>query len=613
MTRRLRIVWVWAVAVSLIGLGAAAQVEVPRDAKILPLGEPGTVWESLEPGACGGTLHTSMFGNPQTWNPLTAVETATTTITNLLYHGLVTLNPITADVEPALARSWEVFDDGLRLVFHLRRDVLWSDGEPFTADDVVFTFQDFIANPDVITGARDSLRLPDGDQPVVAKVDTYTVEVTLSTPYRPLLTAMGKKILPRHKWASLLRTVNPDAEPEAAMSILHLGTDPGDVVGTGPYVLESYLPDQAVVLRRNPHYYVFDGRGARLPYYDRRVIRIESSSDLSLLQFLNGELDVLEPQPPDLPLLVAHAAVRGYSVLVDRSMPIYGSAWIGFNQDIAAADSAAASKQTLYRDVRFRQAFARLVDRQGMIDAVFHGLALPQWSPLSMGSPFYAGRNAYGGPITEDGAVTFPYDPGAAGKALSDLGLEDRDGDGWREDPNGARITFHVSTVAGQSDYEGQCLILQDAARRVGLDVRYEPQDADLLLAGLFGGSFDIVLLGFNGGVEPNILASAYTPCGRMHVWKRSDCAAPDAVDQDMVSLFRAGASSFDLAEAFAIYSQMQKEAATEADLIYTVYPMFRFAYYDYVGNAGMANPNGHPSAENGFAADIAFDRRLAP
>jgi len=585
------------------------RAELPLDAKVVPLGEPGTVWQNLDPGVRGGTFRSAMFGNPQTWNPLAAVETATTTVTNLLYHGLVTLNPITAEIEPALATAWEFSDDGLTLTFALRAGVRWSDGEPFTADDVVFTFNDVILNPDIVTTARDSLRLPDGSAPTIAKVDELTVRVSVSMPYRPLLTAMAKRILPRHKWAAAVEAMVPGE----ANSFLGLDTAPTDVVGTGPYVLESYLPDQAVILRRNPYYYAVDSQGVQLPYYDRRILRIESSSDLSLLQFLNGELDAFEPLPDDLPLLVARAATRGYTVLVDRSLPVYGSAWICFNQDIGLLDGVDAEKRTLYRSLDFRQGFARLMDKQGMIDALFHGLALAQWSPVSMGSPYYAGRSGYAGPVTEASAVTFPYDPQMAARAFDDLGLVDRDGDGWRDFADGRRATFTLATVAGQTDYEGECLILVESARSIGLDMRYEAQDMGLLFAGLFGGSFDIVLLGFNGGTDPNMLASAYSSCGRMHFWSRSNCGESAGAGAAMDELFRAGISTFDVREAFSAYLDMQRAAAWEANLIYTVYPVFRFAYYNHVGNAGMANPNGHPSAENGLAADIAYDRRLAP
>ncbi len=604
--------WVWFSAVLALGLLGSlpsfALETMPPDAKVVPLGEPGTAWEALQPGVRGSTFRTAMFGNPQTWNPLTAVETATTVVTNLLYHGLVTLNPITADIEPALAKEWTFSADGLTITFSLRQGVRWSDGEPFTADDVLFTFNDVILNPDVVTTARDSLKLPDGTMPAIEKVDDYTVRVSISTPYRPLLSAMGKRILPRHKWAG---SVLP--EPGASGSFLGLDTSPADVVGTGPYVLESFLPDQAVILKRNPHYYVYDGSGVQLPYYDRRIIRIESSSDLALLQFLNGELDAFEPQSVDLPLLTARGATRGYTVLIDRALPIYGSAWLCFNQDIGLGQGTDDGKRSVYRDLRFRQAFAHLIDKDGMIDALFHGLAVPQWSAVSMGSPFYAGRAGYGGAITEDGAVTFAYAPELAAALLDEVGLVDRDGDGWRDYPSGERATLDLSTVAGQSDYEGECLILVESARRVGLNLRYTPQDVNLVLAGLFTGGFDIVLLGFTGGADPNVLASAYLPCGRMHFWSRTSCAEPSTDEGFIASLFEAGISTLDVNEAFGIYRDLQVETARQANLIYTVYPLFRFAYYDHVGNAEMANPNGHPSAENGFAADIAFDRRLAP
>jgi hypothetical protein len=98
-----------------------------------------------------------------------------------------------------------------------------------------------------------------------------------------------------------------------------------------------------------------------------------------------------------------------------------------------------------------------------------------------------------------------------------------------------------------------------------------------------------------------------------MHFWGRSSCVEPTDAGAAMDALFRAGTLTFDVGEAFDVYLKLQRAAAWEANLIYTVYPVFRFAYYNHVGNAGMANPNGHPSAENGLAVDIAYDRRLAP
>lgn len=598
--------------VLLVGL-AAHGAEAPADAKVLPLGEAGTPWADLKPGVRGGTFHMASFGNPQKWNPITAIETGTTVITNHLYHGLVTLNPLCAAVEPALAKSWEVSDDGCVITFRLRRDLRWSDGEPLTSADVVFTFNDLILNPDVLSTARDSLLLPDGTFPRVEAIDDLTVRVTTPMPFRPLLLSMGKRLLPRHKWAHTVRTQNPDAESGAFNTALGLDTAPADVVGSGPYVLQEFVADQYVILARNPYYYVYDAQGTQLPYYDRRVIHIVADADLALLQFLNRELDALDPRASDLAVLAARAASEGFTLRVDPEVPMYGSAWLSFNQDIGLREGRDEVKRALYRDAGFRQAFARLVDKGAMIEAVFHGLAVPQWSPVSLGSPFYAGRGGYGGDITGVSPTDLSYDMVLAMRGLDDLSVVDRDGDGWRDLPDGSPLEIRLSTAAGLSEYENECLIIADRARLAGLDVRFEPLETSLMLDRLFSGAFDAAVLGFTGGIDPNSLAGVYAPCGRLHFWHLSGCQEPTQTETELVSLFARGTATLDVNEAFGIYQTLQSLAARDAGLIYTVYPAFRYAYYAHVGNGEMANPNGHPTGENALAADLVFDTRLAP
>jgi peptide/nickel transport system substrate-binding protein len=611
MTRRA--IAVWAGALLLAAGWCLAAVAVPTDAKIIPLGELGTVWQDLEPGVRGGTLNSYMLGNPQTWNPITAVESSSTLITNQIYRGLVSINPRTGLLEGDLAKDWEVSEDNLHFTFHLRQGLQWSDGEPFTADDVVFTFNDLILNPEVLSTARDSLVLPDGSTPVVTKVDDYTVEVTVSSPFRPLLILMAKRILPRHCWAESVHALNPEVEAGTFNGVLGLDTDPARIVGMGPYLLEQFVADQYVVLIRNPYYYAYDSKGTQLPYYDREVIQIVADHDTALLEFMNRQIDAFDPYPEDLPVLASRAAERGFTLLVDPTLPTYGTAWICANQDVGLADGSQDEKRELYRDQRFREALAYLVDRQAMIDALFHGLAVPQWSPVSMPSPFYADRTGYGGELSATSGDPYPYDPARAAALLDELGIVDRDGDGWRDFPGGDRVDIQLSTAAGLSEYEGECLIFVDRAHQVGLHVEYVPVDANTLLVELFTGGFDMAMIGFTGSPDPNSLISVYGPCGRLHVSHLSGCDAPTATEQAMLDLFASGAATLDDASAFQIYKKLQLEAAADASFIYTVYPCFRYGYYNYVGNAQMANPNATPTGENGFAADIAFDRRLGP
>jgi peptide/nickel transport system substrate-binding protein len=600
-----------AVVFGVLSVCTCAYESMPADAKVLPLGEAGTAWEELQLGVRGGRFFMFDLGNPKKWNPLTAVETSTTLYTNHFYHGLITLDPITAKLEPALAKRWEVSDDDRTLIFHLRRGLRWSDGIPFTADDVLFTFNDLILNEDVTTRARDVLRLPDGSFPRIEKLDEHTVRVTLSMVFRPILSALAQKILPRHKLAHLVHKLNPEVETGAFNAALGLDTDPRDIVGMGPYVLDSYVPDQYVVLRRNPYYYVYDSNGVQLPYYDQRVMIIVQSHDVALLKFLNGELDAFAPRISDLPVLMGKAAITGFTVKIDPHVATYGTAWLGFNQDVGLASGTEEAKRALYRTEEFRQAFAQLVDKEAMIDTLFHGLALPQWSPVSFGSPFYAGRDTYGGAVTENDAAVFEYDLDKAAQILDGLGVFDRDGDGWRDDENGDRLSVMLTTVSGMTDYEGECMIVADRARQIGLKVNVVPLEANTVLNDMFGGTFDAILLAFTGGNEPNSLSGVYEPCGRLHFWHGSGCEEPFESELELSALFDAGVATLDNEEAFEIYQQIQIKAALSADLIYTVYPAFRYAYCNHVGNAQMANPNGHPTGHTANAADFIFDCRL--
>ena len=588
-------------------------MEAPIGARVLTLGVEGSVWSDLEPGVRGGTFTLHGLGNPKRWNPTTAVDTSTTLITNMIYHGLVDLHPISGTLEPALAEGWEVSEDELTLTFYLRRGLRWSDGEPFTADDVLFTFNDVILNEDVTTGDRDLLRLPDGSFPVIEKIDDHTIRVTTSVVFRPLLSAMGRKILPEHKLASFVHKRNPDVEPGTFDSALGLDTAVSEIVGMGPYIVESFVADQHVILKRNPYYYVYDVNGTQLPYYDERIVVVVPSHDVALLKFTNGELDAFAPNTGDIAYLSEEADSRGFTLKIDPQVATFGTSWIAFNQDIGLADGTQTPTRELYRNRTFRQAFAHLIDKASIIDTVYNGLALPQWSPLSFGSPFYAGRDTYAGPITESAAITFEYDLEEAGRLFDSIGLVDLDGDGWRDFADGSPLSITLASVSGLTEAAGVATIITDRARQAGLNLEFVPGEANPVLMSMFSGSFDALLLSFTGGSEPNSLGSVYDHCGRLHFWRGSACDDPTPVDVFLNALFDAGASTIDNDVAFEHYRALQRRAAEDAGMIYTVYPSFRYVYYDHIGNAGSATPNGHATGHSGNGADFIFDRRLLP
>jgi len=556
-------------ALALITFGALAQ-----EYKVVPLGEGD--WANLSVGQRGGYLVLGTLDNPKTFNDYVAQETSSTDITfYCLNAGLVEINPITDLPEPALAKEWEISEDGLTITFHLRQGLQWSDGAPFTAEDVVFTYNGIIANEDVRTDTRDVLKI-EGELPTCELVDEYTVKFTLPKPFRPLLRMMTWVVYPKHKLAELSRVYNPDADPEALNSVWGVDTPPEEIVGMGPFVLKEFIPDQLVVVERNPYYWKVDPEGNQLPYLDGFKFVVLFSLDTIMLKFRNGELDVYGPRPEDLATLISEAALKGMEVRIDPTKPQFGTTWIAFNQDCPNE-----KLREYFRMVEFRRAMAHLVDKQSIIDNVYLGLAVPQWSPVSMLSPFYA----------PEAVVTYEYDLDAAAALLDQIGLVDLNGDGWRDFPDGTTFEFELNTNVGNTIREQICQIFADDCAKVGIKVNFNPINFNALVTNLLGGKYEATLLGLTGSSEPHGGANVYTSCGGLHFWKYSDCEEPTPVALRINELFDLGATTYEFEEAYQHYAEFQKLFSENLDLIYTVNIVFRYALYENLRNTAEFSP----------------------
>ncbi len=582
---------------------------MPADARILPIGVAGTAYSDMELGVRGGTFTRSTIEDPKAWNANTAHETSTTRFTALMSLGLVNLDHVTGAIVPDLAKSYEISEDGLVITFHLREGIKWSDGVPITADDVVFSYNDLVLNEDVDCNSRDGQILPDGTFPICEKVDDYTVRFTLSTIYRPVLNSLGVPIQPKHKLAQYVHKLNPDVPAGTFNETWTLDTPLDELVSNGPWIVTAYQPNVSVTMERNPYYYAYDPAGTQLPYYDKIIDQIVANEDVQMLKFRNGELDVYGLRPEDIPILLPEGASKGFTVMITDDAG-YGTTWICINQDIGLADGTNAEKRELYRNVEFREALAHLLDKDTMVQNVLNGLGAPQWTGLSVPSPFYAGRDYYGGPITENDAVTFEYDPALAESMLDALGVVDQNGDGWRDLPSGAPLTIEINTN-DTTIRVAYCLIIQDDFRAAGLNANFQVVDFNTLVNVLVGGTGDIVQLGLTGGDEPNSGKNVYTSCGSLHAYRYSACDEPDEVDLRINELMNLGAGTFDLDEAFGYYKEYQQLLAYQLGYVYLCQPTFQFAYYDYVGNAFKSSPTSVAGGRNGLLTELCFDKRL--
>lgn len=583
---------------------------------VIPLGVEGTSYAHLEPGVRGGVFCASSLTEPKGWNAVTAHDEGTTRYTNIMMRGLVSIDPTTGILIPELAQAWEVSEDGLEIIFHLRYGLKWSDGEPFTADDVLFTFNDLYFNPDVETDVRDRLRLPDGSFPIVEALDSDTIRVRLAQPFRPILTALTSAIMPKHALAGSVHKLNPDVPVGQFNETWTLDTDPAEIIGMGPFVLESYYPEMNVTLSRNPHYYHFDSQGTQLPYFDQYVVLKGEDSAFEITDFRSHRLDAFQSRTGDVPALLRAATDNEFTMHIESGAAIAGSSWIAINQDYGLAEGTNENLRSLFRDLRFRKALAHAIDKDTIISNVYSGMAIPQWSPVTMSSPYYAGRGEYGGPITEDDAVIYSYDLEATGRLLDEIGIIDQNNDGWRDFSDGTTAEIEIVTGTDTEDPSARdsvrdsiCTIVTEDLRSAGLKATFRILDFNTIIERLHSSTLQLVLLGFDNGLEPHSEVSVYSSTGANHVWHIS-AAKGDVYESEQTidALLAAGASTFDQAQAFNAYKEYQIAfARDDLGLIFTVNPAFFYAYYNDIGNAQVANSIANPSGLNGLTMDLIF------
>ena len=186
--------------------GEGTPGSVPADAQVLT-----EAFGLMRPGTPGGKLIVS-GGDPQTFNPVVSSDSATSIFNYLMHRGLVDVNPTNSRVMPGLAKRWTLSDDGTRLTFALREGIRWSDGEPLTAEDIVFTYRDLIGNDDVNANARDACTVG-GEFVEVVALSPWRVQATISQPFRTFLRhCMSRYILPEHRLADRVAKLNPGVD-----------------------------------------------------------------------------------------------------------------------------------------------------------------------------------------------------------------------------------------------------------------------------------------------------------------------------------------------------------------------------------------------------------------
>jgi peptide/nickel transport system substrate-binding protein len=314
----------------------------------------------------------SVGSDPQTYN--FALSQQIPNIFSLTFKGLTTINGVTGEIEPELAEAWEISDDKLHIIFTLREGLKWSDGHPLTADDVVFTYNDIVFNQEIPTDLRDYLKIGTKKAfPEVKKLDERRVEFIMPEPFSPFLaTTTGDPtsaivILPKHALLESVKTKDAQGNPRF-LSTWGTDTDPSKIVVSGPFKLESHIPAQRVVFRRNPYYWRKDAQGNPQPYIEKYIWQIVESPDTSLVQFRSGSLDIVSASADNFSLLKQEEERGNFTIY--NGGPAFGTSFITFNLNKGKRNGKALVdpiKSRWFNTIEFRQAVAYALDRETMI------------------------------------------------------------------------------------------------------------------------------------------------------------------------------------------------------------------------------------------------------
>ncbi|NPV07720.1 MAG: ABC transporter substrate-binding protein [Anaerolineae bacterium] len=350
------------------------------------------------------------------------------------YHG-EELKPI-----PDIVKGWDVSSDGRTYTFYMREGMKWSDGEPFTADDILFWYEDIALNKE-LSPSFPAWLVVGGEPVVIEKVDDYTVTFTFGVPYGILIEFMcfmGSGIIaPKHYLSQFHPTyADPD---ELATKIKDAGFEQWyelfanrndtmnnpDCPVLWAWKVEQPFPGQRMTNVRNPYYYKVDTAGQQLPYFERVVIDLAENNEVIMMKTIAGEVDMQYRHMgfANYPLLTQNEENGNYTV---RS-------WIGGPNPCVYVNQSWPDDplREIFQTKEFRHALSYGLNREEMNDLFWYGMGYPYNPCATPRDPFW---------MEGFGTNAIEHDPDRANELLDSIGLDQRDDDGFRLRPDGERL-----------------------------------------------------------------------------------------------------------------------------------------------------------------------------
>lgn len=539
------------------------QVIYPQNQKNITVSGVDYLQSQAEIGKFGGSLVASTIGEgPKTFNPFNTKDNISAMMSEIMYDGLLTTHPVTGQPIPKLAKSFSV--NGNDYIIHLRHGIIWSDGKPITADDVVFTWQNIIFDGFGNTSTRDSIII-DGKLPTVKKIDDYTVEFKTPQPFAPFIRMLSTPIAPKHIFEPAVKKGKEYFE-----TFLSTNIDPKTLVISGAFKLKEYVPAQRVVFERNPNYYMINKNNQKLPYLDKLVYLIVGDINNEVLKFEGGELDTIGLQGANVARfkeLEKHSNFKVYNLGPDT-----GTMFVSFNlnnrKDKNGKYFVDLKKQRWFQDKNFRQAVDYAIDRKNMVLNIANGLAAPLYTAESLNS-IYLNKNLK------------PYDRNIEkSKDLLKKSGYWWDKKGHLMDKFGNHVEFNLFTNAGNTEREAIGVMVKQDLEDLGMKVNFKPIEFNSLVNKLVNTSdWDIVIMGLTGSpLEPNGGKNVWMSNGTLHMFNQRPAGYTKddrySWEKELDYLYTQGALATTFEARKKFYDEYQKIVYEEKPFVYIYSPL---------------------------------------
>lgn len=409
---------------------------------------------SLEQPVDPATLRIGFHADPDILNPILSSDAYSSRVLDLVNDSLIERDPDTLEFIPKIAKKWEISPNHLEYTFYLREDVTWHNREPFTADDVLFSFEK-IKDPKVNAPHwrvyyKDVLR--------VEKIDDYTVKFVYSQPYFLALSSCGGlPLVSKYIFddRSDFNTHNNNRVP----------------VGTGPYRFVEWKGKTKIVLARNENYW------DQKPEIKKIVFRIIPDDTITLQVLKKGELDYAGISPIQW---VKQTQSKKFNQQFEKyKYLVPGYSYIGWNKI-----------NPLFQDKKVRQAMTHLIDREKLLQKLRFGLG------MVVESHFFPGSSQHNPHLK-----IFTYDVNRAKELLSQAGWADHNHDGYL-DKDGQQFKFTLLYPSGNQFFSTMSTILKEDLEKMGIVMNIERMEWAAFLERIDQRKFDAVALGWATGFE---------------------------------------------------------------------------------------------------------------